>query len=241
MPRGKGVELYGNGFESDNQLALFLLPDYAELVQSIRNAMFPNGMASTSTTVLDVGANVGQFAVAAKRFMNANVVSYEPNPTCWPIIGVNSRHYEDWAVVRKAVSETRSHLPFHFVLGKSAQGSFSESNAKTNLISSKNYRKIEVLSGPVEREDLLSVGFLDVHFNLVKIDVEGFELEALKGLQDISFSFLLVEIAEERDNGFSSTDVCDVAREKLGINLVEIFSDKVSNGYEPRNVLYKVA
>ena len=239
LPFGRGVNLYGNRFQSDNQLALLLLPDYVELIQSVRDAMRIEALQSEKIKVLDIGGNVGQFATGAIRFMDAEVVSYEPNPACWEFLDSNSYVYNKWSFVKKAVSETEQMMTLHYVPGKSAQGSFSQLNASTNLISSDGQCDVEVVSGPIEIIDLKSAGFNESTFNLVKLDVEGFELEAIKGLKNISFDFLLVEIAEDRDHGFTSKDVCSVAEQYLEINLLEIFSDRQPNGADPRNVLFK--
>lgn len=239
LPFGRGVRLYGNRFQSDNHLALLLLPDYVELIQSIRKVMQAAKPQIDMITVLDIGANVGQFATAAIRFMDAEVVSYEPNPACWAFLDANSSSYKKWSFIKKAVSETEQMMTLHYVPGKSAQGSFSQLNATTNLISSDSNSHIDVVSGPIEIIDLKNAGSNESRFNLVKLDVEGFELEAIKGLKNISFDFLLVEIAEDRDHGFTSEDVCLIAEQYLEIKIVEIFSDGQPNGADPRNVLYK--
>ena len=239
LPLGKGVTLYGNRFQSDNQLALLLLPDYVELIQLVRDAMRSEQPQIDMITVLDIGANVGQFATAAIRFMDAEVISYEPNPACWAFLDANSSSYKKWSFVKKAVSETEQMMTLHYVPGKSAQGSFSQLNATANLISFDINSHIDVVSGPIEIMDLKNAGTNESRFNLVKLDVEGFELEAIKGLKNISFDFLLVEIAEDRDHGFTSEDVCSIAEQYLKIKIVEIFSDRQPNGADPRNVLYK--
>ena len=239
LPLGKGVTLYGNRFQSDNQLALLLLPDYVELIQLVRDAMRSEQPQIDMITVLDIGANVGQFAMAAIRFMDAEVISYEPNPACWAFLDANSSSYKKWSFVKKAVSETEQMMTLHYVPGKSAQGSFSQLNATANLISFDINSHIDVVSGPIEIMDLKNAGTNESRFNLVKLDVEGFELEAIKGLKNISFDFLLVEIAEDRDHGFTSEDVCSIAEQYLKIKIVEIFSDRQPNGADPRNVLYK--
>ena len=239
LPLGKGVTLYGNRFQSDNQLALLLLPDYVELIQLVRDAMRSEQPQIDMITVLDIGANVGQFATAAIRFMDAEVISYEPNPACWAFLDANSSSYKKWSFIKKAVSETEQMMTLHYVPGKSAQGSFSQLNATANLISFDINSHIDVVSGPIEIMDLKNAGTNESRFNLVKLDVEGFELEAIKGLKNISFDFLLVEIAEDRDHGFTSEDVCSIAEQYLKIKIVEIFSDRQPNGADPRNVLYK--
>ena len=238
-PFGKGVDLYGHPFQSDNQLALLLLPDYVGLVQPVRDLIRRTPTSDNHFYVLDIGGNVGQFATAAIRFMGATVVSYEPNPTCWSFLAPNSSEYKNWTYIKRAVSEHELQMELHFVEGKSAQGSFSKVNSTTNLLSSEKRRSVLVESGPIRIEDLRNAGCEVSHFDLVKIDVEGYELEALKGLGGVTFDFLFVEIAEDRDHGFCSADVVDTAYRTLGIQIEEIYSDKPASGAEPRNVLFK--
>ncbi len=236
---GNGVDLYSHQFQSDNQLALLLLPDYVGLVQPVRDLMPPRSRSGNHFHVLDIGGNVGQFATAAARFMGAHIISYEPNPACWPFLSTNSLGYKNWNFIKRAVSETEQEIELYFVQGKSAQGSFSRANSTTNLLSSEGHRSVLVQSGPVRIEDLQNAGCEVSHFDLVKIDVEGYELEALKGLTQITFDFLFVEIAEDRDHGFCSADVIETALKVLGIQIEEIYSDKPASGAEPRNVLFK--
>ena len=239
LPFGRGVRLYGNRFQSDNHLALLLLPDYVELIQSVRDSMQATKPQIGNIKVLDIGANVGQFATAAIKFMDAEVISYEPNPACWEFLEANSLSNKKWSFVKKAVSEIEQIMTLHFVPGKSAQGSFSQLNALTNLMSSDENCSVDVISGPVELTDLNYSATGALNFDLVKLDVEGFELEAMKGLKNICFDFLLVEVAEGRDHGFTSKDVCLIAKQHLQIDIQEIFSDRQPNGADPRNVLYK--
>ena len=240
LPSGRGVSLYGHRFRSDNGLALLLLPEYIGLVQEVRNSLISSLNENGQVTVLDIGANVGQFASAAIRFMDAQVISYEPNPTCWKYLQENSSQHENWFFIKKAVSETVDTLELHFVEGKSAQGSFSKSNSTTNLLSTEKLQNVNVDAGPVSVKDLKTCGWDNSHFTLVKIDVEGYELEALKGLQDVTFDFILVEIDENRDHGFKSSDVESVALEVLSVSLEKIYSDKEETDKGPQNVLFRV-
>jgi hypothetical protein len=127
------------------------------------------------------------------------------------------------------------------VPGKSAQGSLSKENAALNLMSRDGPREVTVKTGPVSPEVLAKEGFAaSQHLDLVKIDVEGFEIEALRGLKQLSFDLLLIEISEERDNGFSIEDLHAIAKDEIGISLRELWTDAQPGTSDTRNVLFAV-
>jgi FkbM family methyltransferase len=232
------VNYLGQSLESDNHLGLLLLPEYVKLLSDVKRAI--HAPANKSLLILDIGANIGQFAATARRLFGATVYSVEPNPACWPYLVSNGADSDHWKLIRKAASSTSAVVTLHYVSGKSAQGSFSRANASENLITHAQEISVEVESGPIT---LLELG-LDNHpttvFDLVKIDVEGFELDALRGIKGISFNHLLIELDPNRDNGFTERDIHEVANKELHLTLKKIFVDRPSNDVGPQNVLFCV-
>lgn len=94
LPFGRGVRYFGGRFRSDNNLGLLLLPTYVEEMIAIRNALRSHGLNVSTPWVLDLGANVGQFAVTAVAMLNAQVISFEPNPHLARYLTSNRRPYE---------------------------------------------------------------------------------------------------------------------------------------------------
>jgi len=238
LPWRGTVSYFGKPFSSDNPLALLLLPEYANLLSKIDQKT--DSITGKNLRILDIGANVGQFAATAQRLLSATVTSVEPNPICWPYLKKNGAGTHDWQVIRRAVSSHPSKMTLYYVDGKSAQGSFSKFNAGNNLISGGQEMAVKVETGPITHSVLGQDSSSTMEFDLVKIDVEGFELEALRGLKEVTFRYLLIELEPSRDNGFSENDVHSLVNDELGLQLRKIFSDRRDDGSGPQNILFEV-
>lgn len=138
-------------------------------------------LAEKSNIIFDIGANTGIYSLlSAKVNPSAKIYAFEPNPVnsrrLKKNIGLNDCknifHFE--AAVGDAESDIKFSVPANdeISLVSSAVGSFSESffNIK--------YKEIEVpqmtLDAFVEQENILNI-------DLIKIDVEYYELNVLKG------------------------------------------------------------
>lgn len=135
--------------------------------------------------LLDVGANLGQSIISLHSlFPKSKIISFEPNPAC---------HF----CLKKVATEIRQSAEIHFVgvgdvkdvltfnipvlhdgtellqEGSFDLSAFSEAITKERIGTTFKLRKIQI---PVHRID-------DFSFNpsLIKIDVQGFELQVLRG------------------------------------------------------------
>lgn len=241
LPRGRGVKYFGSSFRSDNNLGLLLLPTYLREVESLRREIAQDGGPTAGMRVLDIGANVGQFAVAALNLLNATVVSFEPNPGLEEFLRHNSSGYRDrWVVVRQAVSAQRSTRELHFVRGKSAQASFSVDNARSNLLGAREVETVLVEAGPVTAVELAAHGSPGTVFDLVKLDVEGHELDALSGIAHLNFKYIQVEVAPDRPNGFSEAEFVSQLEHLMRCKVTRLWAESVRHDGLPYNALFKV-
>lgn len=133
---------------------------------------------------VDVGANVGSYTVLASAHINAHVVAFEPNLLAYN----NLMNNINVNAVREKV------LAYNMAVG-SASGTvcFTKNLDTTNHVASEN-----------EKDDIIEVkiGTLDLILEsqiptLLKIDVEGFEAEVIKGAERILSNDLLKAIIIE--------------------------------------------
>ncbi len=156
-------------------------------------------------TIIDVGANVGQFAVsAAKCFPEAMVHSYEPVPECYAELERTARRFPNICTSPLALGDTAGELNFHIN---------SHTHSSSVLPLSENHKRAfpsarEVRTIPVRVSTLdLEYGAADLAGPvLLKIDVQGYEANVLAGAKKVlpSIDYVVVEVsfqplyAEER-------------------------------------------
>jgi FkbM family methyltransferase len=139
-------------------------------------------------TVVDVGANRGQFALAAREcYPEARIISFEPLPE--PAAQFQKIFEEDKNVVlhQAAIGQESGNATIHI-------SQRDDSSSLLPITSTQN----ELFPGTLEKStDEIKIGrlseFLAVEDitspSLLKLDVQGFELEALRGSADILHKF----------------------------------------------------
>lgn len=156
--------------------------------------------ADGSPVVVDVGANVGQFLVALKAFVPAaRVLSVEPDPDSHARLTTNAERLADVTTRCVAVGSEPGTLRLH-----------------RHHVSMMSTLRPEA---PDEYDPALSVDVEVVRLDditahlpvvdLLKIDVEGFEAEALEGARDLlgRTRYLLLELSLGREAATSNLDV----------------------------------
>lgn len=151
----------------------FSVTSYLMVSRLVKQGVLP-------ATVLDVGANAGQFAVAsAKLFPNAWIHSFEPVPEC-----VES--------LRRNVSSLGNVVVYPFALGEAAGEVTVHVNSYTHSSSVLRLAQVHLDVFPEAREtrsinvevttlDLVS---RDLEFErpaLLKLDVQGYEAQVIRG------------------------------------------------------------
>lgn len=139
--------------------------------------------------VFDIGVNVGQ---KSEVFLDigARVIGVEPNPNCIPAIEFQFGGNSNFTLVMAAVGSEAGTAVLHFV-GSDATASLRADWPYLSVDGS----PIDTASTPVITLDSLIEQYGRPRF--CKIDVEGFELEVLKGLTEplpyLSFEYHLSE------------------------------------------------
>jgi FkbM family methyltransferase len=144
-----------------------------------------------SDVVLDIGANQGYFTVlAAKLIDKGSVHAFEMDPVLLPCINDSlklnkgiCKIYVNQAAVYETSGELLTFAPH------------KKNNLTTNSLLYRNYQNIQLITQTISLDEYCEK--MDIVPNFIKIDVEGAELSALKGMKNILEKYqpsLLIEI-----------------------------------------------
>ena len=175
MPFKERIELRGNEkyFVSDDGDMCVLSEIYAERPGEAKS--YGEFQPQPNWRILDIGANKGIFSIWAAK-QGANVVAYEPNPSIFPILHRNLKLNNLLLEAHNVgVWHTVGKLPFYPCTYSSGGSSF--------IAASRNEFMQQVLEVPVVPFDSV-IG--NVSWDLVKMDVEGSEIEILLNSQNLS-------------------------------------------------------
>lgn len=137
----------------------------AEHIRSVFDTFVP-------TTCLDIGANIGQFAIEWRKvFPKCEIISIEPNPHCEKKLKKLGVNYLQYGISDK-VGELELILP---KAKSSSKGASFYKEINFNMLPDDEILKIKV---PVTTLDTL---FLRDTFEVIKIDVQGAELDVING------------------------------------------------------------
>jgi FkbM family methyltransferase len=133
------------------------------------NLQFYRQLVRPGDLCFDIGANVGQ-TTEAMRALGATVVGVEPNPHCIPVLQSQFGRDRGVHLVQKAIGAAPGRAELHF------RGTDSTASIRTDWPFPADQRvDVEVTT----LDDLIR------EFGrprLIKVDVEGFELEVFQGL-----------------------------------------------------------
>ncbi|WP_143305443.1 FkbM family methyltransferase [Chitinophaga vietnamensis] len=134
----------------------------------------------TLQTVLDVGANQGQFALAAAwRYPEASIYSFEPLPDTYRLLQQHTRRTPAIKTFNFALGSSDGVLPFFSNNYSHASSALQVSALQQQLMpQTATTRRIEVL---MKRMDALAGEIPLKAPVLLKMDVQGFEKEVLRG------------------------------------------------------------
>lgn len=120
-------------------------------------------------TFIDVGANVGYYTVAAGQLVgpSGRVVAIEPQPQALSILRLNAQNLgANVIVVPSAVSDLEGETSFYIRSAGDTSSFFPDELAREIKV------KVETLDNLCEKLSAV---------NFVKIDVEGYEMDVLRG------------------------------------------------------------
>lgn len=177
---------------------LFLSACYEFYLSTERASILPK-----KAVVVDIGANIGQFMFATKLFYpDSKVYCFEPAPKIYEKLEKNAKQYNNVITKNLGIGNRKGKLNFY------SHKSYSVFSTLVKPHDLDNYDKIfiDVNTGDKELASLKKI-------DLLKIDVEGFELETIKGLSKTLriTKFLLIELSIQRSfTSNKSEDVIEI-------------------------------
>ncbi len=174
-------------------------------------AKFIKDTLKPGQTFVDIGANYGYYSVLAAK-CGAKVISYEPDETSFSRLKRNLHINGVTAEVHKAaVSDHEGTIDFYVVTGGAGTNSTLES----------------VIDVPTVKHSVRAVQCTAV-YDLCKIDVEGAELKALKGMTHHGLIICELNPAAHERQGSSPQDFLNGIR-NLGWSIEDIEDGPMSD------------
>jgi FkbM family methyltransferase len=134
-------------------------------------------------TVIDVGANIGQFAVAAGKLLKPAVTySFEPLPECYTLLCRNVRKL-GVRTLPLALGDANGESVLHVT-----QGTFASSCLPPTATFQSEWPDAREVATRKVTVSTLDRELGDVEFKpptLLKLDVQGYEAQVLRGAQDL--------------------------------------------------------
>lgn len=152
---------------------------------------------------VDVGSNVGYYALKVKGANpNSRVIAIEAHPETYRALlrNVNANRF-DIVCVNKAVYKSKGDISFYEHGGWSGLGSIYKKSEKTLTVEADTLDSILSNQG--------------VHADIIKIDIEGAELDALQGAFESLKNARMVIIEIHNDNLIPASQTL----EKIGYNI----------------------
>lgn len=189
------IKFLGNNFYYEDRLNPFSIFDY---VNEINDLFLLMKNEKKGLNILDIGANIGIWSRALLGAdHDATIYSFEPNEKPYKLLEKNSSNYPSWKIFNFGIGPVEQEIDFYYVDCKSGQGSIYRENANLEIIGGGEVVKTSVKIRPLSSQ-FIKENFKKNEFDIVKIDVEGYESEVLDAIKLVRWNFLYIEISANR-------------------------------------------
>ena len=203
------INYLGVNFEVNEKSDYFTLLLYPHEISNFMDLTNDYFSGLKRIIILDIGANVGQFAITFAKLNNNKqtiIDSFEPNPLIFEKLNKNfssvkhrnfSGNLFQYAAGTQYNSQSENSVEDESNLMQDVEFYYSPSHDAVGSIFKENatYQDEPVKTIKVKTISRISKITSRQEYDIVKIDVEGFEIEVLKSLIDIKFKYLIIEIS----------------------------------------------
>jgi FkbM family methyltransferase len=171
-------------FKTKNQLAVFSFDFISQIITidgrfedeelNLIEKLLKSSLMDKVT--IDLGANIGNHTLAFSKF-SKEVFAFEPNPLVFDLLKINTKRIKNIQAFNIGASDRKKSLVAKIPNLNCGGGSLNldKKNSKAN-----QYYEVLFNLMPLDRVIPLSQ-----KIGLIKIDIEGHELEALKGMRSL--------------------------------------------------------
>lgn len=145
-------------------------------------------------TVIDIGANIGQFAVASAKLFDAlKIYSFEPLPQCSSDLQRHVSKLGNVKVFAVALGEQHGEAAFH--INQHAHSSSILPLSQAHKDSFPEANEVGTVMVPLARLDEVLIESDIIRPSLLKLDVQGYEVNVLRGAEKLlpSIDFVILE------------------------------------------------
>lgn len=184
--------------------------------------------------IMDIGAHVGYYTVLFAKLVGSSgkVVAIEPHPETFRLLAKNTRRYANIELLNVAAGESENEMSLYDAIysGNASLKYHEERRHKTLEIDSQEFSQ-RIRDGLPVREYKVRVIpldslFITYPFRLVKIDIEGAEPLAIKGMSKIMQKLEILVFELDRGNlatfGYTPADLISLIQEFGLINFYEL-------------------
>lgn len=194
-------------------------------------------------TIIDGGANKGQFALAAaRRFPMADIYCFEPIPDVYRDLANNVKKFSKIHPYNHAVGNMKGKIPFyrHELTPASSAMAMLENNNRPNC----DPQRANIIEVDILRLDDFAINYDMRPPVLLKLDVQGYEKEVLKGAQKTLDRIDYIVLETSFSKLYENQPLFDELHEyikNLGFELVAPLDVNVGNNHAiiEMDVLYK--
>lgn len=145
--------------------------------------------ADSNWTIIDVGANIGNHSIFFEKFLNPKIIyAIEPNPVACKLLLANL-----------ALNYTTKCNTDFIMLG------LSDVDGNCDVVNDHNLCLAKLVPGNTIKVVTGDSLFDHIHVDFIKIDVEGMEMNVIKGLQsviNINHPMIYIEVSSNNNDEF---------------------------------------